>query len=136
MTRITKPQFEVLSGEPLVDRLSTQIGFGEPMRLKRDSRRSGLALAHENDAVSSGTKRLPDHGAHSAKVETRLLINGASIPITHMGRDFVVVVSPADYPPCEASLFLKVDDSESRWKVRLPEGLSKASKRVALALAG
>ena len=76
-----------------------------------------------------------NYGAHSAKVEMRLLINGASIPITHMGRDFLVVAIPADYPPCEASLFLKVDDRESHWQVRLPQGLSKASNRVALALA-
>ena len=75
-----------------------------------------------------------NYGAHSAKVEMRLLINGASIGITHMGRDFVLVESPADYPPCEASVFLKVDDSESQWKVRLPNGISKNSHRVALAM--
>lgn len=74
-----------------------------------------------------------NYGAHSAKVEMWLLINGASIGITHMGRDFVLIESPAAFPPCEASLFLKVDESESRWKVRLPHGICKASKRVALA---
>lgn len=65
----------------------------------------------------------------------RLLLNGTALGITHMGRDFVLVESPADYPPCEASVFLKVDDSESQWKVRLPKGISKDSNRVALALA-
>jgi hypothetical protein len=64
----------------------------------------------------------------------RLIINGTSIGITHMGRDFVLIESPADHPPCEAAILLKVDDSESRWKVRLPEGISKDSNRVALAL--
>ncbi len=64
----------------------------------------------------------------------RLLVNGRSIGITHMGPDFVLVETPADLPPGEASIMLKVDDSESQWKVRLPEGMSKTSKRVPLAL--
>ena len=40
----------------------------------------------------------------------------------------------SDHPPGEGSIVLQVDDSERRWKVRLPEGMSKESKRVALAL--
>ena len=64
----------------------------------------------------------------------RLLINGAVIRITHMGPDFLFVESSADHPPCEASILLRVDDSESQWKVRLPEGISKDSTRVTLAL--
>jgi hypothetical protein len=51
-----------------------------------------------------------------------------------MGPDFVLVESPIDHPPCEASILLRVDDSESQWQVRLPEGISKDLKRVALAL--
>ena len=76
----------------------------------------------------------PNYGAHSAHVEMQLLVNGASISITHMGSDYVLVESPADYPPGEASIVLKVDESESRWKVRLPEGISRASNRVVLTL--
>jgi len=63
-----------------------------------------------------------------------LFINGASIEITHMGGDFLLVESPIDFAPCEASIFLKVDESESQWRVRLPNGVSKDSNRVALAL--
>ena len=75
-----------------------------------------------------------NYGAHSAQVEMRLIVNGTSIGITHMGRDFVVVESLAEYPPGEASILLKVDDSESRWNVRLPDGISARSKRVAIAV--
>jgi hypothetical protein len=75
-----------------------------------------------------------NYGAHSARVEMQLLVNGAFIGITHMGRDFVILESPAEYPPGEASIFMKVDDSESRWDVRLPDGISAGSKRVAIAL--
>jgi hypothetical protein len=77
-----------------------------------------------------------NQGAHSAQVEMRLFINGASLGITHMGRDFVLVESPIDFAPGEASILLKVDDSESRWDVRLPNGISKDSNRVALGLHG
>lgn len=75
-----------------------------------------------------------NQGAHSARVEMRLFINGASLGITHMGPDFVLVESPIDFAPGAASILLKVDDSESRWDVRLPNGVSKDSNRVALAL--
>jgi len=46
----------------------------------------------------------------------------------------VLVESPTDHPPCEAAILLRVDESESQWKVRLPQGISKSSKRVVLAL--
>jgi len=75
-----------------------------------------------------------NYGAHSAQVEMRLIVNGTSIGITHMGRDFVVVESPAEYPPGEASIFMKVDESESRWNVRLPDGMSVNSRRVTIAV--
>ena len=64
----------------------------------------------------------------------RLIVNGASIPITHMGPDFLFVESASDYPPGEAMIFMQVDRSASQWKVKLPEGVSKGSTRVALAL--
>lgn len=64
----------------------------------------------------------------------QLLVNGACIRITHMGSNFVLVESPTDQPPREASILMKVNDNESQWKVRLPEGISKTSWRVALAL--
>ena len=73
-----------------------------------------------------------NYGAHSAHVEMRLIVNGTSIGITHMGRDFVVVESPTEHPPGKASILLKVDESESRWNVHLPEGISAESKRVAI----
>jgi hypothetical protein len=75
-----------------------------------------------------------NYGAHSAHVEMQLLVDGTSIGITHMGWNYIIVESPIDHPPGEASIVLKVDDSESRWKVRLPEGASRSSNRVALAL--
>ncbi len=64
----------------------------------------------------------------------RLIVNGTVVRITQMGPDFLFIESPTDHPPGEATIVLRVDDSERRWQVRLPKGISKASKRVALAL--
>jgi hypothetical protein len=72
-------------------------------------------------------------GAHSALVKMRLIVNDESIRITHMGSDYLLVDCAKDYPPGEATIYLQVDQSESRWQVILPDGISKNSKRVALA---
>ena len=74
------------------------------------------------------------NGAHSAQVKMRLIINGELIRITHMGGNFVRIEQPRDCPPCDATIFMQVDASKREWKVRLPEGISKDSERVALAL--
>jgi len=74
------------------------------------------------------------HGAHSAQVKMRLIVGSSVIRITHMGPDFLLVDAPGDLPPCEASISLIVDDRESEWKVKLPNGISKDCNRVALGL--
>jgi hypothetical protein len=63
----------------------------------------------------------------------RLLVNGGSIAVSQMGPDFLLVDSPIDHPPGNASLVLQVDQSERRWDVHLPGGVSAASERVAIA---
>jgi hypothetical protein len=72
-------------------------------------------------------------GGHSAQVKMRLLVNGGSIAVAQMGPDFLLVDAPINHPPGNASLVLQVDESERRWDVHLPEGVSAASKRVAIA---
>ena len=74
------------------------------------------------------------YGARSAQVEMRLIINGSSVSITHMGPDFLFVEGGHDHPPGPATIVLQVDQTERRWQVNLPDGISKASTRVALAL--
>ena len=64
----------------------------------------------------------------------RLLVNGSSIAVAQMGPDFLLVDAPINHPPGNASLVLQVDQSERRWDVHLPEGISAASKRVAIAM--
>ena len=60
----------------------------------------------------------------------RLLVNGSSLSIAQMGPDFLLVDSPIDHPPGNASVVMQVDQSESRWQVNLPEGISTTSKKI------
>ena len=63
-----------------------------------------------------------------------LLVNGGSIPVVQMGPDFLLVDAPFDHPPGDASVVLQVDESERRWNVRLPDGISVNSRRVVIAV--
>jgi len=63
----------------------------------------------------------------------QLLLNGRAIRIVQMGPDFLLVEEPFDHPPADASVVLRVDGNERGWNVLLPNGLSSASKRVAIA---
>jgi hypothetical protein len=63
-----------------------------------------------------------------------LRVNGKTLSIAQMGPDFLFVEPATDLPPGEATIVLSVDGKERRWRVRLPEGVSKESDRVALAL--
>jgi hypothetical protein len=73
------------------------------------------------------------HGGHSAQVKMRLLVNDLSLSVAQMGPDFLLLGAPAHHPPADASLVLSVDQSERRWNVRLPEGISSRTKRVMIA---
>ena len=59
-----------------------------------------------------------------------LLLNGHTIPIAQMGPDFLILDHPVDHPPCVADVILSVDGHESRWAIRLPEGIHREHKRV------
>lgn len=74
-----------------------------------------------------------NYGAHSAQVRMRLIVNGGTINITHMGSDYLLIESASDHPPGDATIVLQVDRSERRWNVRLPDGISAGSNRVAIA---
>ncbi|HWD92675.1 MAG TPA: hypothetical protein VG938_10025 [Verrucomicrobiae bacterium] len=69
-------------------------------------------------------------GGHSAQVKMTLWINGNSNSVAQMGPDFLLLDAPFDHPPSNASVVLQVDESERRWNVRLPQGISSNSKRV------
>jgi hypothetical protein len=66
----------------------------------------------------------------------QLIVNGASIAVAQMGPAFLLVITPIDYPPDVACVALQVDESERRWDVRLPDGISADNRRVAIAVKG
>ena len=75
------------------------------------------------------------YGAHSAEVDMRLVLDGGtSIGITHMGPDFLFIEPAGDHAPGFATIFLRVDASQRQWRVRLPNGIFRSSRRVELAL--
>jgi hypothetical protein len=59
----------------------------------------------------------------------RLLVNGGSIPVLQMGPDFLLVEEPFDHPLGNASVVLRMDESERSWGVHLPNGISSSSKQ-------
>ncbi|TMP98950.1 MAG: hypothetical protein E6L09_10625 [Verrucomicrobia bacterium] len=97
--------------------------------LKLMLRSKGLSVL----ARISSMATLASQGGHSAQVKMRLLVNGGSITVEQLGPDFLLVDSPFDHPPGDASVVLQVDQSERRWSVHLPHGISAGSKRVAIA---
>jgi hypothetical protein len=61
------------------------------------------------------------------------LNGGGVVPIAQMGPDFLVVKEAIEYPPVDAEMYLRIDDSESSWRVRLVEGISTARRKTKIA---
>ena len=61
-----------------------------------------------------------------------LLVNGRAVPVAQLGPDFLLLDEPLDLPAGDASMVMHVDQEERRWNVRLPDGSSAASHRVAI----
>jgi hypothetical protein len=66
----------------------------------------------------------------------QLLINGASLPVAQLGPDFLLLKSPIDHPPADATIILSVDGSERQWHVHLLAGISVGSRRVVITAGG
>jgi len=67
---------------------------------------------------------------HSADVQMRLMLNGYTLPITHMGPDFLRLQSTIEHAPASGEIILVVDGHESRWTVYLPEGVRPNGDRI------
>ena len=71
-----------------------------------------------------------NNGGHSAQVKIQLLIDGGSVAVAQLGPDFLLLDKPFEHPPGNACLVLQVDQSERRWDIRLPNGISANANRV------
>jgi hypothetical protein len=74
--------------------------------------------------------------SHSADVQMHLSVNGHTLSIGHLGPDYVILDASIDHPPSDAEVFLSVDGKESRWKVRLVDGLSASQARSRFYVSG
>jgi len=67
---------------------------------------------------------------HSAHVRMEMRLNGHVLPIAQMAPGFVVMKNPIDHPPADAEVFLRIDESESSWRVHLVEGISTERRKT------
>ena len=74
--------------------------------------------------------------AHSADVRMHLSVNGHMLSIGHLGPDYLVLDTPIDHPPSDAEISLSVDGKESRWEVKLVDGLSVERARARISISG
>jgi hypothetical protein len=70
---------------------------------------------------------------HSADVQIQLSVNGHVLSVTKIGPEFLVVREPIDHPPAEAEIALWIDGHESRWRVRLVEGIARERRKTPIA---
>jgi hypothetical protein len=89
-----------------------------------------MRSARSSSLVSIMSTAQRDKPAHSADVQMHLFVNGHSLRIGHLGPDYVILDAPIDHPPSEAEVSLVVDGRESRWAVRLSQGLSSSKARA------
>ncbi len=73
---------------------------------------------------------LSSRGGHSARVTMQLQVNGVTLRVAQMGRNFLLLQETANHPAGAASITMRVDENERTWSVVLPTGISPASKRV------
>jgi hypothetical protein len=73
---------------------------------------------------------IPRGENHSAVVHMELRLDGQVVPIAQMGPDYIVVEQPFDHSPAEADVLLRIDESESVWRVWLVEGISAKRQKT------
>lgn len=73
---------------------------------------------------------MKEEAGHSAEVQMHLLLNGAMLPISHLGPDYIRLGERAEFPPCAGHIVLVIDGHESRWPVHLPQGLQPGCGRI------
>src|ERR1041384_5402438 len=101
----------------------------------RPASRSPCRLAYASAffrTMSATALQSSNFTGHSADVRINLILNGHSIPVAQLGPGFLLLDRPKDHPPGPASIVLRVDQSEERWDVHLPQGISADCKRVAI----
>jgi hypothetical protein len=74
--------------------------------------------------------------AHSAAVRIELCVNGHILPVSHLGPDFLVLKDTVEHPPAEAEMAMSIDGDESRWWVRLVDGIVTGRRKTRIGRCG
>jgi hypothetical protein len=59
-----------------------------------------------------------------------LRVGDRCLDVAQAAVDTCLLRDPIDHPPCEAELVLLVDGHAHSWRVRLPQGITRTSRRV------
>jgi hypothetical protein len=70
----------------------------------------------------SGSLEAASVFGHSSNVELFLLAGNQSLKLAQIGPSFVTLREPAELPPGDAEILMKVDGRERRWSVSLTHG--------------
>jgi hypothetical protein len=71
-----------------------------------------------------------ERSGYSADVRIQLRLDGRCLPVAQLGPDFLILRSPTDYPPSDAEIILSIDGDESRWPVRLADGITRQTQKT------
>jgi hypothetical protein len=80
--------------------------------------------------------QLHNSNGHSADVRIQLHVNGHVLAVTQLGPDFLVLKNPVNHPPMDAEIAMSVDGLESRWEVRLVQGITVEERKTMIACKG
>lgn len=70
---------------------------------------------------------------HSADVRIQLHVNGHDLPVAQLGPDFLILRSPVDHPPADAEITMSIDGHQTRWRVRLVDGIASVQIKTRIA---
>ena len=73
-----------------------------------------------------------EQSAYSAEVQLDLVIEGRSIPLAQISRDWIVLREPMDLEPGFGEVVATIDGNERRWPVSLTEGSCATAAKVAI----
>jgi hypothetical protein len=69
---------------------------------------------------------------YSTVADFELIANGQSYSVGQVSSDFIILDKPADIPPCDADLYIRVEGEEMHRRIRLPQGASVNSDQVVI----
>ncbi|HET6883829.1 MAG TPA: hypothetical protein VFI31_26990 [Pirellulales bacterium] len=67
---------------------------------------------------------------YSSDVRLQLIVNGRTFEVEQVLCETCLLAEPIDHPPCEGELVMHVDGRPRVWPVKIPGGISRASKLV------